>query len=97
MTLLIIPLIWDVLVIAVVLWIISSIKLFEFLFAFSGGVAAPKVLWTNAVYMYILTFGRRVAIYRMGYGTTVAISMLILVIIFTGIARFVMKREKVEF
>jgi ABC-type sugar transport system permease subunit len=93
----IIPLIWDVLVIAVVLWIISSIKLFEFLFAFSGGVAAPKPLWTNAVYMYILTFGRRVAIYRMGYGTTVAISMLILVIIFTGIARILMKREKVEF
>lgn len=93
----IIPLIWDVLVIAVVLWIIMSIKLFEFLFAFSGGVAAPRPLWTNAVYMFMLTFGRRVAIYRIGYGTTVAITMVILVVVFSGIARLAMRREKVEF
>jgi ABC-type sugar transport system permease subunit len=92
-----IPLIWDVLIIAVVLWIIMSIKLFEFLFAFAGGIAAPRPLWTNALYMFMLTFGRRVAIYRIGYGTTVAISMLILVVIFSGIARLAMRREKVEF
>jgi len=93
----IIPLIWDVLVIAVVLWIIMSIKLFEFLFAFSGGVAAPRPLWTNAVYMFMLTFGRRVAIYRIGYGTTVAITMLILVVIFSGVARLAMRRDTIEF
>ncbi|MBN2551237.1 MAG: sugar ABC transporter permease [Spirochaetales bacterium] len=92
-----IPLIWDVLIIAVVLWIIMSIKLFEFLFAFSGGIAAPRPLWTNALYMFMLTFGRRVAIYRIGYGTTVAITMLILVVVFSGIARLAMRREKVEF
>lgn len=93
----IIPLIWDVLVIAIVLWIIISIKMFEFLFAFSGGVAAPKELWTNALYMFMLTFGRRVAIYRMGYGTAVAVTMLLMVIVFSGIVRFAMRREKVEF
>lgn len=93
----IVPLIWDVLVIAVVLWIIISIKMFEFLFAFSGGIAAPKAIWTNAVYMYMLTFGRRVAIYRMGYGTTVAVSMLLLIMILGGIARLIMRREKLEF
>ena len=94
-----IPLVWDVLVIAVVLWIIISIKMFEFLFAFagSGGIAAPMPLWTNAVYMFVLTFGRRVAIYKIGYGTTVAITMLILVVILSGVARLLMRRERVEF
>jgi ABC-type sugar transport system permease subunit len=96
-TMIIIPLIWDVIIIAVVLWIIISIKMFEFLFAFSGGITAPQALWTNAVYMFLLTFGRRVAIYRIGYGTTVAVTMLLLVILLSGIARILMKREKVEF
>ncbi|TFG61816.1 MAG: sugar ABC transporter permease, partial [Spirochaetales bacterium] len=93
----IIPLIWDVLSIAIVLWIITSLKLFEFLFAFSGGLSAPRGIWTNAVYMFMLTFGRRVAIFRMGYGTAVAVTIVIFVIVFTGIARLALKRERVEF
>jgi len=92
-----IPLIWDVLVIAVVLWIIIAIKMFDFLFAFSGGMTVPQSLWTNAVYMFLLTFGQRVAIYRMGYGTAVAVTMLILVVVFAGIARLAMRREKIEY
>lgn len=93
----VIPLIWDVLVIAIVLWIIISIKMFEFMFAFSGGLAAPMEIWTNALYMFMLTFGQRVAIYRMGYGTAVAVTMLFMVIVFSGFARLLMRREKVEF
>jgi raffinose/stachyose/melibiose transport system permease protein len=89
--------IWDVLVIAIVLWIIISIKMFDFMFAFSGGLAAPMEIWTNALYMFMLTFGQRVAIYRMGYGTTVAVTMLILVVVLAGIARLAMRREKVEY
>jgi ABC-type sugar transport system permease subunit len=93
----VIPLIWDVLVIAIVLWIIISIKMFEFMFAFSGGLSAPKQVWTNALYMFMLTFGQRVAIYRMGYGTAVAVTMLFMVIVFSGVVRLLMRREKVEF
>jgi ABC-type sugar transport system permease subunit len=93
----VIPLIWDVLVIAIVLWIIISIKMFEFMFAFSGGLSAPKEVWTNALYMFMLTFGQRVAIYRMGYGTAVAVTMLFMVIVFSGVVRLLMRREKVEF
>ncbi len=92
-----IPLIWDVLVIAVVLWIIGAIKLFEFLFAFSGGTRIPQQIWTNAVYMFLLSFGKRTAIFRLGYGTAVAVTLLILIIIFTGIARIVMRRERIEY
>ena len=93
----VIPLIWDVLVIAIVLWIIISIKMFEFMFSFSGGLSAPRQVWTNALYMFMLTFGQRVAIYRMGYGTAVAVTMLFMVIVFSGVVRLLMRREKVEF
>jgi ABC-type sugar transport system permease subunit len=92
-----IPLTWDVLMVSVVLWIITAVKIFEFLFAFSGGISAPKAIWSNAVYMFVLSFGRRVAIFRLGYGTTVSVTLLVLIIIFTGIARFAMRRERVEF
>jgi ABC-type sugar transport system permease subunit len=92
-----IPLIWDVLVVAVVLWIIGAIKLFEFLFAFSGGTRVPQQIWTNSVYMFLLSFGKRTAIFRLGYGTAVAVTLLILIIIFTGIARIIMRRERVEY
>ena len=93
----VIPLIWDVLVIAIVLWIIISIKMFEFMFAFSGGLSAPMQIWTNALYMFMLTFGQRVAIYRMGYGTAVAVTMLVMVVVFSGVARLLMRRDKVEY
>ncbi len=93
----IIPLTWDVLMVSVVLWIITAIKMFEFLFAFSGGISAPRAIWSNAVYMFLLSFGERVAIFRLGYGTTVSVTLLILVIAFTGIARLLMRRERVEF
>lgn len=92
-----IPLIWDVLVIAVVLWIIGAIKLFEFLFAFSGGTMIPQEIWTNAVYMFLLTFGKRTAIFRLGYGTAIAVTLLLLIILFTGITRIIMRRERVEY
>jgi len=92
-----VPLIWDILVIAVVLWIIGALKLFEFLFAFSGGTRVPQQIWTNAVYMFILSFGKRTAIFRLGYGTAVAVTLLILIIIFTGIARLIMRRERIEY
>jgi ABC-type sugar transport system permease subunit len=92
-----IPLTWDVLMVSVVLWIITAVKIFEFLFAFSGGISAPKAIWSNAVYMFVLSFGRRVAIFRLGYGTTVSVTLLVLIIIFTGIARLAMRRERVEF
>ena len=71
--------------------------MFEFLFAFSGGISAPKAIWSNAVYMFVLSFGRRVAIFRLGYGTTVSVTLLVLIIIFTGIVRLAMRRERVEF
>lgn len=92
-----VPLIWDVLVVGIVLWIIGAIKLFEFLFAFSGGTQVPQQLWTNAVYMFMVSFGKRTAIFRLGYGTAIAVTLLLLIMIFTGIARLATRRERIEY
>jgi ABC-type sugar transport system permease subunit len=91
-----VPLLWDVLTVAIVLWGIGAIKQFEFMYAFAG-IRPPRDIWTTAVYMYILAFGKRDAVFRMGYGTAVAITLLILVIIFVLIARRLMRREAIEY
>lgn len=91
-----IPLLWDVLTVAVVLWGIGALKLFEFVYAFAG-IRPPRDIWTTSVYMYILAFGKRDAVFRMGYGTAVAVTLLVLVVIFVLIARRLMYREAIEF
>ncbi len=91
-----IPLLWDVLTVAIVLWGIGAIKQFEFMYAFAG-IRPPREIWTTAVYMYILSFGKRDAVFRMGYGTAVAVTLLILVAIFVLIARRLMRREVIEY
>jgi ABC-type sugar transport system permease subunit len=91
-----IPLLWDVLAVAVVLWGIAALKIFEFVYAFAG-IRPPRDIWTVSVYMYILAFGKRDAVFRMGYGTAVAVTLLVLVIIFVVLVRRLMRREAVEY
>ena len=91
-----IPLLWDVLSIAVVLWGIGALKLFEFVYAFAG-IRPPREIWTTAVYMYIMAFGKRDAVFRMGYATAVAVTLLFVVVIFVVISRRLMYREAVEY
>jgi ABC-type sugar transport system permease subunit len=91
-----IPLIWDILMIAIVYWGIFALKMFEIIFSFSGFL--PKAgIWTTAVYVYILGFGKINPIYRLGYATAVAVVLLILVMIFVIVSRFLMKRERIEY
>src|SRR5699024_7167471 len=75
------PLIWDVLSIAVILWGINAVRLFDFLFAF-GGPEPPSRMWNTAMYQYILGFGQRTPIYQLGYSSAIAVSMVIVVFIF---------------
>lgn len=89
------PLIWDVLSIAVILWGINAVRLFDFLFAF-GGPEPPSKMWNTAMYQYILGFGQRTPIYQLGYSSAIAVSMVIVVFIFILISRRIFKREIYE-
>lgn len=94
-----IPMIWDVLVTALTLWGINSVK--EFAFALCMGWAVsifPRDGATNiAVRMYITAFGKRVTIYRMGYSTAMGVLMFLAVAIIVVVISVVMKREKLEY
>lgn len=93
-----IPMIWEVLVTAITLWSINSVKEFALLFAWGGGVDIPPDGATNlAVRMYITAFGKRVTIYRMGYATAMGILMFVAVGILVFAISAVTKRDKLEY
>ena len=69
--------IWDVITVALVLWAISALKSFEFLYAF-GGLNMPQSLYTVGIYLYVMGFGKRDPIYRLGYATAIGVLLLII-------------------
>ncbi len=88
-----IPLLWDVITIAIIYWSIAALKIFEFPFAFSGThVVAPET-YTAAVYLYIMGFRNS----RLGYGSAIGVFMLLSVIAIVVILRRVMRREVIQY
>ncbi|MGE5583646.1 MAG: carbohydrate ABC transporter permease [Bacillota bacterium] len=93
-----IPLIWDVLVTALVFWGITAIKEFALLFTWNGGIDVPPDGATNlAVQMYVTAFGRRVNIFRMGYSTAMGVIMFLLVAVLVLSISRIFKRDTVEY
>lgn len=90
------PLMWDVVTIAVVLWSISAIKVFEFPYAFMGPTTNSNV-YTVGVYLYVMGFGKRDPIYQLGYATAIGVIMLGLVITTSVIIRRVMRRDVIQY
>jgi ABC-type sugar transport system permease subunit len=91
------PLIWDVLVTSIVLWVISAIKEFTLLYAWGGGIDIPPEGATNlAVHMFVTAFGRRVTIYRMGYATAMGVIMFIMVVLMYFLVSRIFKWEGIE-
>jgi len=90
------PLIKEVLVIAMIFWGIQAIKMFELFYAF-GGILPPRALWTNAIYLYIMGFGKRDPIFQLGYASAIGVVTLLLVIIVSIIIRKLVKREVYEY
>lgn len=91
-----IPMIWDVLTVAVVYWLISSLKMFELPFSFTG--FKPRLeIWNLSVYIYFLGFGRSDAIYRIGYAATISVMLSILVMLFVTLSRRLMRRDSLEY
>jgi len=78
------------------MWSIAAIKIFEFPFAFTGLQPVPET-YTAAVYLYIMGFGQRSPIYRMGYASAIGILMLMVVIVMVLIVGRVMRRDVVQY
>jgi len=91
-----IPLLWDVISIGLVLWSIHAVKIFEFPFSFTGLEPNPSS-YTVAVSLYILGFGQRQPIYRLGYATAIGVMLLMIVILIVLVIRLVTRRETVQY
>jgi ABC-type sugar transport system permease subunit len=90
------PMIWDVVTITVVFWIIGALKMFELIYTLTLG--GPN--WstsTISIFTYVMAFGQRETIYRMGYGTAAGVVLLFLVIAGSGLTMFLMRREAIEY
>lgn len=91
-----IPLMWDVITIAILLWTITAIKTFEFPFAFAGLEGDPST-YTLGVYLYQMGFGSKQAIYKLGYATAMGVVMLLLIIAMSLFIRRFLRREVVQY
>ena len=88
--------IWDVVVIALVIWIIAAMKMFEFPYAF-GLINIPQQLYTLGIYLYIMGFGHREPIYQLGYAAAIGVVLLALTFVLIFLTRRLLRRATLEF
>lgn len=91
-----VPLMWDVITVATVLWSIFALKVFEFPYAFFG-ITPPTQIYTVGLYLYIMGFGKRDPIYRLGYATAIGVVLLLAVIVVIVALRRLMRRDVYEY
>lgn len=91
------PLMWDVVGVCAVLWSISAIKIFEFIYAFAGAVGTmPSTkVWNLAVYAYSEVFSSSKP--RYGTSAATAMVMLVMVALLVVLIRRFMRRDNVEY
>lgn len=80
------PLIWDIIKVAVVLCISGSLKSFDLVYVMTGGGPAHSTELL-ATYMYNNTF----SIYRYGYGSAISATILIISLVLVAGSQFLMK------
>lgn len=93
------PLSWDVISVAAIFWTISSLKIFEFIYAFGGTTndLPPPAVWNSALFVYGESFGGRSPSYLFGYASASAVLMLALFAVLIVILRRVLRRESLEY
>lgn len=93
------PMTWDVVSVAAVLWTINSLKMFEFIFAFGGTTndLPDDSVWNSALFVYSESFGGRMPAYQFGYASACAIFMLALFGVFVVLLLRLMRREAIQF
>lgn len=90
-----IPLMRDVIVISVSLWIINSIKYFELIWAMFRGM--NSYTQTLGTYMFAMAFGVEVPVFKLGYGSAIAVVMFLLVVILAGGFRKIFDRNDLQY
>jgi ABC-type sugar transport system permease subunit len=90
------PMIWDVLVVALVLWIVGSLKIFDIIAA-TTFPAPPQSTYTLTIYIWTQAVGSYTPVYRLGYATALGVVLLVMIVTVVGVIRFAMRREAIEY
>ncbi|MFI6318926.1 carbohydrate ABC transporter permease [Nonomuraea sp. NPDC050556] len=92
------PMIWDVVGIAGVLWTIGSVKIFEMVFVLAGPgtYLPPNKTWTLAIYVYDRSFGTQ-GTPEYGVACATAVVMIVLVTVLVLTLRRTMRGERLEY
>lgn len=91
-----VPMIWDVIMITLVLWVIEAIRMMEYPYAF-GGPNIDQNLYTPAIYLFIMGFGQRQPVYELGYATAIGVAMFVFTVLAVLVIGALTRRERVEF
>ncbi|WP_344515323.1 sugar ABC transporter permease [Dactylosporangium maewongense] len=92
------PMAWDVVSVAAVLWVINSIRIFEFVYAFTGtGDAPPVSSRTLTIQQFLVSTGGRNPAYELGYACAMGVVMVVLIVLLVGLLRRLMRRDAIQF
>ena len=91
-----IPMVWDVLVTAIVLWVIGSLKVFDLIIA-TTFPDPPKSTFTMTIYVWQQAVGAYTPVFRLGYATALGVVLLGLIIVSVAVVRTIMGREAIEY
>lgn len=92
------PMTWDVVSVAAVLWCINAIKVFEFIYGFTGSGSAPAPqARTLTIAQFLTTTGGQNPQYELGLGSAMAVVMVALISVFVVAVRRLMHRDALEF
>jgi len=91
-----IPMVWDVMVVAMVLWLISALKIFDLIVA-TTFPSPPRSSYTLTIYVWERAVGAYTPVYQLGYGTALGVALLILVLVCVAVLRTITRREAIEY
>jgi ABC-type sugar transport system permease subunit len=87
-----VPLLWDVITMAVVFLAIGGLRIFDLIYVMSLGYPAEQSQ-VIATYLYEQAFNNA----RMGYGIAIAVVLFVLVFAASAISMRLMRREQLEY
>ncbi|MFD6070149.1 MULTISPECIES: carbohydrate ABC transporter permease [Amycolatopsis] len=92
------PMTWDVVGVAGVLWTINALKIFELVFVLAGPgtYAPPNEAWTLGIYVFDRTFGSN-GTPDFGAACACAVAMIALVSVLVVLLRRLMRRDAIQF
>lgn len=92
----VIPMVADVLLVAVTLWIIGSLRIFDIIAATALPVP-PTGSYTLSIYIWTQTVGGDPPSFRLGYGAALGVVLLLIILVGVTVARIVGRRDAIEY